>query len=116
MKKKEEKIVKEAVKDFFLKNYVKAKGISTTLRILLESKDYEVVKNIISNSIIKKITKKEEKILTEKLTGLKLDVRKNIVESIVNGEKLFLEILYNEMLKSDPQEFEKLEEILGKIK
>lgn len=116
MKKEEKKIVKEAVKDLFVKNYVRAQGISTTLKILLEPEDYEVVKNIVSNSIIKKITKKEKGILEEKLSDLKPEVRNNIVDAISNGEKLFLDILYNEMLKHDPQEYEKLSGILSKLK
>lgn len=116
MKKEEKKIVREAVKDFFVRNYVKVKGISTTLKILLNGEDYETVKNIVSNSILKKINKKEIEILEEKLKDLKPEVKKKIVENITNGEKLFLEMLYNEMSKSDPQEFEKLTSILGELK
>lgn len=116
MKKEEKKIVKDAVKELFVKNYVRAKGISTTLKILLKPKDYEVVKNIVSNSIIKKTTKKEKEILENKLMGLKPEVRNNIVDAISNSEKLFLEILYNEMLKHDPQEYEKLTGILSQLK
>jgi hypothetical protein len=116
VKKEEKKIVKEAVKELFVKNYVRAKGISTTLKILLKPKDYEIVKNIVSNSIIKKTTKKEKSILENKLIGLRPDVKKNIIDAITNSEKLFLEILYNEMLKHDPQEYEKLTGILNKLK
>ncbi len=116
MKKKEKEIVKGAVKDFFVKNYVRAKGISTTLNILLKPEDYEIVKNIVSNSILKKITKKEKTILENKLIDLKPKVKENIIDAIIKSEKLFLEILYNEMLKHDPQEYEKLTGILEKLK
>lgn len=116
MEKEEKKIVKEAVKDFFVRNYVRVKGISTTLKILLNAEDYETVKNIVSNSIIKKINKKEKEILEDKLKDLKPEVRKRIVDNISNGEKLFLEMLYSEMSKSDPQEFEKLSSILEGLK
>jgi hypothetical protein len=115
VKKEEKEVVKGAVKEFFVKNYVKAKGISTTLKILLNSEDYETVKNIVSNSIIKKTTVKEKEILQDKLIYLKPNVRNKIIENITSGEKLFLEILYNEMLKEDPQEYEKLTGILDKI-
>ncbi len=116
MEKKEKEIVKEAVKDFFVRNYVRVKGISTTLKILLNAEDYETVKNIVSNSILKKTSKKEKQILEEKLKDLKPEVRKKVVENISTGEKLFLEMLYSEMSKSDPQEFEKLTSILKELK
>jgi len=117
VKREEKKIVEEAVKDFFVKNYVKVKGISTTLKILLNPEDYGMVKDIVSNSIIKgKMSKEEKKILEDKLIELKPEVRKRMVEDITTGEKLFLEMLYNEMEKNDPGEFEKLSNILEGLK
>ena len=114
--KEEKKIVKDAVKDLFVKYYVRANGISTTLKILLGPEEYGKVKNIISNSIQRKIKKEEKHELVKILEPLRPEVRKKIIDTISNGEKLFLEILYNEMLKNDPQEFEKLTQILGNLK
>lgn len=115
-KTEEKKIVKEAVKDFFVKYYVRANGISTTLKILLGPEEYGMVKNTISNAIQRKLKKEEKHELIKIMEPLRPEVRKRIVDNIANGEKLFLEILYNEMLKNDPQEFEKLTKILGNLK
>ena len=114
--KEEKTIVKEAVKDLFVKYYVRANGISTTLKILLGPEEYGTIKNIISNAIQGKIKKEDKNELNKILEPLRPEVRKKIIDNIVNGEKLFLEILYNEMLKKDPQEFEKLTQILSNIK
>jgi len=112
----DKEVVKEAVKDFFVKHYVRAKGISTTLKIILDLENYEKVKKIVLKAVNEKIGKEEKKELEIVLSGLKPEVKKKMINNIINGEKLFLEILANEMSKNDPQEFEKLSSILGNLK
>lgn len=115
VKNKEEE-VKKAAKDVFVKNYVVVKGICKTLELVLNPKDYETVKDIVSNSILNgKLNSEEKKILSEKLTGLKPEVKERIIGNIVNGEKLFLGMLHKEMSKGVPGELEILGGILDSL-